>query len=120
MKLATTPVPGIEIPWVCDDCGEVIVTGGALHVDAAAGGAAVTAARAIGHSSLEEVMALPPHASWMAHHVGCGDTDDTDYWVDIKKVQTFKGLVEETSYLMDKAWLPGTTWGSVLAVAARG
>lgn len=115
MKLATTPVPGIEIPWACDACGEVIRDHGYLHVEPTDAMAYLAAHAQSGAQSTTGIASPPFRAKWKAHHESCHS--DPAYWVEIGRVQTFAGLVDVTAELMEKTWLPGSTWRSELLVA---
>ncbi len=121
-----------EIEVVCSLCREPIqARGGALGIDLDKVLAAERAqyvfeeSHSDGHggtfSSLGDLLALPPSVAWQAWHWGCNpDADALVYEVPVEHMRTWRQVANWTAHLMEKSWLPHSTWGDILRALASG
>lgn len=70
--------------------------------------------------TLEELFAHPADVPWFIHHYDCEPDKVDGYQIGVEQVRTWRKLVEWTSHLMEKNWLPSTNWGVLIGSASRG
>lgn len=117
----------IELDYICDQCDRLVDDGeGCIIVrfvdihdwrardaewrEAFPGFAGMTA---------KAILASPDPVPWRIHHDACNPRPDLDgYDFDVKHVRTYRALLDKTSYLMSKQWLPLTDWHHVIGGAA--
>lgn len=62
--------------------------------------------------SAAELMKMPHRARWRVAHDACRmDKEDGEaYEIDVSRFQTFAHALSWTAHLMEKTWLPYTSW----------
>lgn len=122
-----------NLVWVCDECGKPVGDGagwvtisyaeiGTYRRDEAAWEKKhCTNPHGFNVHRLSDLMELPEPVVWHVWHKACDpDIDSSDYFIHIERIRTVAELLEWTSHLMEKTWLPSTTWRDVLRGHAEG
>ena len=61
----------------------------------------------------------PERVRWRVLHRGCDpNPKSVDYWIGVERIRTYPRVLEWTAHLMEKTWLPDTTWRHILRRAA--
>jgi hypothetical protein len=64
---------------------------------------------------LEEVLAAPPVAPWIAWHRKCDPAPGSStYWIGTERIATWPAVVDWTAHLAEKRWIRGTDWFAML------
>lgn len=113
--------------WTCDECGKPVTDGdGWVTIDYAELNAYrdATADWEKAHPtpehglrcfSLTDLMELPDPVRWHVWHRACDpNIDSCDYCIDVERIRTAAQILKWTAHLMEKTWLPDTTWRDLL------
>ncbi len=110
--------------WSCDECGKPIANGAGWITIRYSEIGAFRRAEAEWEKrhpdswapiNLGDLFDFPEPVRWHVWHRRCDpDVGSTDYAIDIERIRTVPQLLEWSSHLMEKTWLPSTTWKDVL------
>ena len=108
-----------DLQAICDDCGQPIPDGGGHvwvdHLEAAdlAKKERTKVARTV---SLSAVLSSTRVTPWRTHHHGCTTNSASTYGIPVEELRTFADVLNWTAHLLEKPWLSGTNWYSMLRV----
>jgi hypothetical protein len=118
----------IELDFICDTCGRPVEDRqGALYVRFEAirdyqSQKAEWQGNRPEHGALDvaTLMTMPSRIPWHIHHNECAPTTVDVYDICVEQVRTWRALLGWTAHLMEKTWLPSTTWAALIGDAAEG
>ena len=123
-----------DLQVVCETCTQPISDGdGAVWVDHVEAGqhALRKHARQAERSNGEIVMhtaaelsddflarfeGQPDFSLWRSHHYACASLGISTYCIPVEELRTFVDVLNWTAHLLEKPWLSGTNWYSMLRV----
>lgn len=118
---------GTTIEWNCSVCGKAVDDGaGYLTIDIDEVNKVEDARREwdAAHPrdfSVDELLAeYPRDAGWLVFHGDCDpEPDRQSYWFDVGRIRSPWDVVAWTAHLMEKSWLPATSWDSLIGKLAK-